>query len=129
VQILLIVLEIRTCLSVDSGEGTSLIRHPFSHRFRAAILTTSVFIFAVATPLLYGQSAAKALTVEDIFGHRPLTAGAPQELTWSPNGEHLTYLDGGELIDLDPASGKPHILVSRAKLASLSSTGFGTPSI
>ena len=28
-------------------------------------------------------------------------------------------MDGGELIDLDPGSGKPHVLVSRAKMASL----------
>ena len=41
----------------------------------------------------------------------------PSELTWSPDGKHLTYLDGGELIDLDPATGKAHVLVSRAKLA------------
>ena len=43
----------------------------------------------------------------------------PDELTWSPDGKHLTYLDGGELIDLDPGTGKPHVLVSRAKLATL----------
>ncbi len=44
----------------------------------------------------------------------------PEGLTWSPDGKHLTYLDGGELIDLDPGTGKPHVLVSRSKLASLS---------
>src|SRR5208282_5067805 len=32
---------------------------------------------------------------------------------------HLTYLDGGELIDLDPGTGKPHVLISRSKLATL----------
>ena len=41
----------------------------------------------------------------------------PEGLAWSPDGQHLTYLDGGELIDLDPGSKKPHVLVSRAKLA------------
>ena len=44
----------------------------------------------------------------------------PEGLTWSPDGKHLTYLDGGELVDLDPGTGKPHVLVSRAKLAALS---------
>ncbi len=63
---------------------------------------------------------AKALTVEDIFAHGSLAGGAPQGLTWSPDGAHLTYLDGGELLDLDPVTAKAHILVSRAKLASLS---------
>ena len=43
----------------------------------------------------------------------------PEELTWSPDGKHLTYIDGGQLIDLDPGTGKPHVLVSRAKLATL----------
>ena len=66
------------------------------------------------------QADAKTLTVEDIFAHGSLVGSPPQGLTWSPDGEHLTYLDGGELVDLDPASGKPHILVSRAKLSALS---------
>ena len=43
----------------------------------------------------------------------------PGALTWSPDGKHLTYLDGGQLIDLDPGTGKPHVFVSRAKLATL----------
>ncbi len=64
----------------------------------------------------------RTLTVEDIFAHGQLAGGAPQGLTWSPDGAHLTYLDGGELIDLDPGTGKPHVLVSRTKLASLSGT-------
>jgi dipeptidyl-peptidase-4 len=57
--------------------------------------------------------------VEAIFAHGPLIGTPPDELTWSPDGKHLTYLDGGELIDLDPGTGKPHVMVSRAKLATL----------
>jgi len=61
--------------------------------------------------------------VEAIFGHGPLIGNPPEDLTWSPDGKHLTYLDGGELIDLgsgqDLGTGKPHVMVSRAKLASL----------
>ena len=68
-----------------------------------------------------GPSSGKQLTVEDIYAHGPITGSPPQGLTWSPDGQHLTYMDGGELIDLDPGTGKPHILVSRAKFASLSS--------
>ena len=64
---------------------------------------------------------SKPFTVEGIYGHGSITGGAPQGLTWSPDGQHLTYLDGGELLDLDPGTGKPHVMVSRAKLASLSS--------
>jgi dipeptidyl-peptidase-4 len=78
-----------------------------------------------------GQVPAKALTVDAIFAHGPLIGSPPGELTWSPDGKHLTYLDGGELIDLEPGlepglgpgldlgTGRPHVLVSRAKLATL----------
>jgi dipeptidyl-peptidase-4 len=59
------------------------------------------------------------LTVERIFAHGSLAGSPPEGLTWSPDGKHLTYLDGGELIDLDPGTGKPHVLVSRSKLAAL----------
>jgi dipeptidyl-peptidase-4 len=65
------------------------------------------------------QAPAKPLTVEAIFAHGPLIGTPPDQLTWSPDGKHLTYLDGGELIDLDPGTGTSHVLVSRAKLASL----------
>ncbi|MGD0903922.1 MAG: DPP IV N-terminal domain-containing protein, partial [Terracidiphilus sp.] len=57
--------------------------------------------------------------MEAIFAHGPLIGTPPDELTWSPDGKHLTYLDGGELIDVDPGAGAPHVLVSRAKLVSL----------
>jgi len=76
-------------------------------------------ILIAIAPAPQGQPS-RLLTVEDIFAHGALAGGAPQGLTWSPDGTHLTYLDGGELIDLDPGTGKPHVLVSRAKLASLS---------
>jgi dipeptidyl-peptidase-4 len=112
-----------------------------SHLPRPGFLSALIFVAAAAalsfgdvsaaqqsaTPLASNptqvapQSPAKLFTVEDIFAHGSLTGSAPGGLTWSPNGEHLTYLDGGELVDLDPATGKPHILVSRAKLSSLTS--------
>lgn len=68
---------------------------------------------------LLAQSTAVPLTVEKLYAHGPLTGNPPSGLTWSPDGKHLTYLDGGELIDLDPGSGKPHILVGHAKLAAI----------
>jgi dipeptidyl-peptidase-4 len=61
--------------------------------------------------------------VEGIFAHGHLIGDPPEDLTWSPDGKHLTYVDGGELIDLEPGldggAGKPHVMVSRAKLAAL----------
>jgi dipeptidyl-peptidase-4 len=64
-------------------------------------------------------TSEKTLTVEEIFAHRPLIGNPPDGLTWSSDGKHLTYIDGGQLVDLEPSTGKPHVLVSRAKLASL----------
>jgi dipeptidyl-peptidase-4 len=65
----------------------------------------------------------KPLTVEAIYGHGPLIGNPPSELAWSPDGQHLTYLDGGELVDVELSSGKAFVLVSRAKLAALNGTG------
>ena len=91
----------------------------------AAFLASCALLFSSAAPSLSGQSVssttpAKPLTVEAIYAHGPIVGHPPQGLTWSPDGKHLTYLDGGELVDLDPATAKSHVLVSRAKLASLS---------
>ena len=74
----------------------------------------------MATRTGMGQAGAKPLTVEDIFAHGPLAPRAPSGLTWSPDGNHLTYMEGGELVDLDPATATPHVLVSKVKLAALS---------
>lgn len=83
-------------------------------------LITPLSTLSVTAQTVQNNGAAKPLTVETIFAHGPLIGHPPEGLTWSPDGKHLTYLDGGELIDLDPGTGKPHVFVSRAKLASLS---------
>ena len=88
----------------------------FTPRWRAIALT-AVMIWA---PSLRGQGAAKALTIDEIFGHGPLTGTPPSGLAWSPDAQHLTYLDGGELVEVGPGVGKPHILVGHGKLATLS---------
>lgn len=93
---------------------------------RAAVLTVLAVVAgapccsAFASQAAADREAAKPLTIEEIFAHGSLVGNPPETVTWSPDGKHLTYLDGGELIDLDPASGKTHVLVSRAKLASIS---------
>lgn len=68
---------------------------------------------------LGAQSAATPLSVETIFGHGPLTGSPPTGMSWSPNGKHLSYMEGGELMELDPATGKTQVLVSRTKIAAL----------
>ncbi len=97
---------------------------------RAAVAVCSAFL--LSSFLVTGRSAAQApanntpakpLTVEAIFAHGPLIGHPPDALTWSPDGKHLTYLDGGELVDLDLETGKPHVMVSRAKLAALAGSG------
>ena len=85
----------------------------------AARVVPVLLVAAAATCPLVSQHGAIPLTVEKIYAHGPLIGNPPSEITWSPDGKHVTYLDGGELIDLDPASGKPHVLVSRAKLSAL----------
>ncbi len=65
------------------------------------------------------QAPEKPLTVEAIFTHGPIIGEAPDELTWSPDSKHLSYLEGGELMDVDPATGATHVLVSAAKMAQL----------
>lgn len=66
------------------------------------------------------------LTVEKIYAHGPLIGRVPKDLVWSPDGRHVTYMDGGELIDLDPGTGKPHVLISRAKMAPLTGAPAGS---
>jgi dipeptidyl-peptidase 4 len=82
---------------------------------------------AIAVLLPAGSAASaqqqKPLTVDAIFAHGPLIGNPPEELTWSPDGKHLTYIDSDQLIDLDPGSGRPHVLVSRAKMAPLTEAG------
>ena len=67
-----------------------------------------------------GQEPANELTIKKIFGHGSLTGTPPSGITWSPDAQHLTYIDNRELVEIDPAVGKPHILVSHTKLATLS---------
>lgn len=91
---------------------------------RSAVPLLPVVLAVALGPVsLFAQTPEKPLTVEAIFGHAPLAGTPPAGLTWSPDGKHLTYLEGGELNDLDLATGKAHVLVSRAKLAALSGGG------
>jgi dipeptidyl-peptidase 4 len=89
----------------------------------AACFFPAVLILAFTAHSVAAQTPSIPLTVEKIFGHGPLIGNLPDDVTWSPDGEHLTYMDGGELVDLDPGAGKPHVMVSRSKLASLDEKG------
>jgi dipeptidyl-peptidase 4 len=84
-----------------------------------ALVPVTILALGLLPANLTAQSPAVPLTVEKIFAHGPLSSQLPEDVEWSPDGQHLSYLDGGELIDLDPGSGKPHVLVSRTKIRSL----------
>ena len=85
----------------------------------SVFLFPAVALFALAGLSLAAQAPEKPLTIDAIFAHGPLIGVPPGQLTWSPDGKHLTYLDGGELMDVDPATGKTHVLVSAAKMENL----------
>ena len=87
---------------------------------RSLLLVSAVLSLPFSTAPARAQQTPQPLTVEAIFGHGSLAGHPPDGLTWSPDGKHLSYLDGGELVDLDPATAQSHVLVSRAKLAALS---------
>jgi dipeptidyl-peptidase 4 len=86
---------------------------------RAAALLPVVFVAVSFASHAAAQPPQKQLAVEAIFAHDPLVPRAPESLNWSPDGKHLTYLDGGELMDVDPVTGKTHVMVSAAKMNAL----------
>ncbi len=87
-------------------------------------LLSAVLVLPFAAGPIAAQPARQIpLTVKTIYGHGSLIGSLPAQLAWSPDGKDLTYLDGGELIDLDPGTGKLHVLVSRAKMAVLDEAG------
>ena len=68
------------------------------------IPTTTILDFCLIGALLSGfslsaQAPSKPLTVEAIYGHGPLIGTPPEDLAWSPDGKHLTYKVGGELVE------------------------------
>jgi len=85
----------------------------------SATRVSAVTALLLSTLPLAAQTPAKPLTVEAIYAHGPLIGSPPEEYTWSPDGKNLTYIEDGGLMDVDPATGKVRVLVSHAKLASL----------
>jgi dipeptidyl-peptidase-4 len=90
---------------------------------RFAILVSATAALFLGAAYVYAQAPQKPLTVEAIYAHGPMIGHPPEDLTWSSDAKHLTYLEDGELMDLqtgtESGAGKPHVLVSRKKLASL----------
>jgi len=68
---------------------------------------------------LASQTPAKPLSVEAIYAHGPLIGTLPEDLSWSPDGKHLTYMTDGMLMELDQATGRARVLVGDSKLEKL----------
>ena len=88
-----------------------------------AWLSTAAAVASLLASGLTAQENPAPLTVEGIFAHGGMLGTPPRGLAWSPDGMHLTYLDRGELIELDPGLEKAHVLVSHEKLATLAGNG------
>ncbi len=84
---------------------------------------TAMVLSATVMPLLQAAnktSAHKTLTIPDIFAPGGITTPAPDGLVWSPDGTRLTYLDSsGDLVEVIGSTGQRSVLVSKAKLSSL----------
>ena len=77
-----------------------------------------IVALSVAVLPLAAQAPAKPLTVDTIYAHGPLIGTPPSGLAWSPDGKHLTFMEAGELSEMEPGSDDAYVLVNRAKLAS-----------
>ena len=60
--------------------------------------------------------------MEAIYGHGPLIGTQPEGLAWSPDGKHLTFMQVGELSEIEPGSDEAYVIVNRDTLASFSAT-------
>jgi dipeptidyl-peptidase-4 len=89
----------------------------------AALLSVSL-AFSFSAILASAQDSGKQapympLTVEEIYAHGSLAGSPPEELSWSPDGRHLTYIDDGQMMDLNASTGKPEVFINHEKLAPL----------
>jgi dipeptidyl-peptidase-4 len=84
--------------------------------------TNALVLFGlVAVPFaslsLSGQTPVKPLTVEAIYAHGALVGNPPEEIRWSPDAKHLTYMDNEELMEMESGSEKARVVVDHARLA------------
>ena len=89
------------------------------------LLLTSLVATYAQNPSTASSPDAQQLTIEAIYAEGGLLGRAPEAVQWSPDGSKVSYVqrdDGGEhgaLYYIDLAAGKPAVLVSSEKLASL----------
>jgi dipeptidyl-peptidase-4 len=85
----------------------------------AGLLLPSVVALSLVSAAAYAAPQQKPLTVEAVYARGSLIGNPPQQLSWSPDGRHLTYIDSGQMMEIDAGTGKTHVLISREKLAPL----------
>ena len=86
----------------------------------ATFIFSAVVALTLATTSLTAQAPQKPLTVEAIFAHGSLIGTPLSGLAWSPDGKHLTFMESGNLSEMEPGSDDAYMLVNRAKMASFS---------
>jgi len=80
-------------------------------------------LLACTLPLL--AQSPQPLTIESIFADGGITGRAPETVRWSPDGKRVSFVERddpgehGALYFVDLAAGKPAVLVSEEKLATL----------
>ena len=83
-----------------------------------------LFIFPAATSQ-NPSTAAKKLTIEQIFAEGGVTGRAPETIKWSPDGTKVSFVqrdqagEHGELWYVDVTTGQKQVLVSETKLSQL----------
>lgn len=89
-----------------------------------AFLLPSVVALPLAAASVLAGAQQKPLSVAKIFAHGSMMGPQPRQIFWSPDGKHLTYIDsGGEMDEVDVATGRTHVLISRQKLTPLIRVG------
>jgi dipeptidyl-peptidase 4 len=80
-------------------------------------------VFAVTSFTASAQNPTKPLSIESICAPGGLTGRGPENVTWSPDGTKLSFVERegekGDLWFADTTTGEKKILVSAEKLASL----------
>ena len=84
----------------------------------AAFLLSAVVALPLAILPLAAQAPQKPLTVDAIYAHGPLIGTPLSGLAWSPDGKHLTFMESGNLSEMEPGSDDAYMLVNRSRMAS-----------
>ncbi len=96
---------------------------------RAWLLLCLLCLFVWTLPL--AAQSPKQLTIESIFADGGLTGRAPETVRWSPDGKRISFVqrddpgEHGALYFVEAGGGKPAVLVSEEKLASLAPPAGG----